>query len=85
MNNETIEITERLIEAGQSEAGGWNQAQLELLGVRWPPKRGWKRRIRGSLMLRVKAARFLALRGVTKKHQKQSAHLTDLLLNFDAT
>ena len=38
------EMRER-IESLKSEAGGWTRASLKKLGVRWPPRRGWKARL----------------------------------------
>lgn len=31
----------------QTVNGGYNKRQLELLGIVWPPKRGWKRDLLG--------------------------------------
>ena len=41
-------ITDKFIVQGISKNGGWTRAQLELLGVEWPPTRGWKGRIIGN-------------------------------------
>lgn len=71
MSQEQVPITQELIRAGESGAGGWNQAQLELLGVKWPPKHGWRRRIEGNLIPKSDAEKFVKLRGVTKKRERQ--------------
>ena len=65
--NAPVTITDELIRSGQSDAGGWNRAQLDLLGVAWPPAHGWKIKIIGKPISADTAAKFLALRGVTKK------------------
>ncbi len=75
MNEEQVQITQELIQAGESGAGGWNQAQLELLGVKWPLQHGWRRRIEGSLIPKADAEKFIRLRGVTKKHQRKFQNL----------
>jgi hypothetical protein len=31
-----------MIESLKSPRGGWSKAALEVLGVPWPPKKGWK-------------------------------------------
>lgn len=49
-DSNTIKITEDIIEAGKSNAGGWKKEQLALLGIDWPPTKGWKDRIIGELM-----------------------------------
>lgn len=43
----TIRITAELVAMGRSARGGWTKAQLELLGVTWPPDKGWKERVIG--------------------------------------
>lgn len=77
-----VPVTQRLIENGKSGAGGWTRAQLEIIGVKWPPKHGWRRRVDGALIPRSEADRFVSLKGCTKQRSKP---IVDLLLNFDAT
>lgn len=36
-----MKITREEIHKASSENGGWKKAQLELLGISWPPKPGW--------------------------------------------
>lgn len=55
-------ITQKLIESGASRFGGWSHAQLRLLGVEVPPRKGWRRRIDGQPIAPADARRFLALR-----------------------
>jgi hypothetical protein len=38
-------IDEELLMAGRSARGGWNRAQLEIIGIAWPPRAGWKKRL----------------------------------------
>ena len=38
------EMREKL-DALKSEKGGWTRANIESLGVTWPPQRGWQRRL----------------------------------------
>lgn len=39
------EITEEYIESLKTENGGWTKESLELLGVPWPPPKGWKKKL----------------------------------------
>lgn len=82
MNNKLVPITQRLIESGMSEQGGWNRKQLELIGVKWPPLRGWRRRAEGMLISESDAATFVRLKGRTIKVSKQVDGLSHLLFNF---
>ncbi len=41
-------VTDALIDAGRSGSGGWTKEQLALLGVCWPPSKGWRSRVVGT-------------------------------------
>ncbi len=42
-NDRMIWLTEtRLMEGSCSRTGSWNRKQLALIGVPWPPPKGWK-------------------------------------------
>lgn len=60
-----VRVNEELIESGKSEAGGWNSKQLSLLGVSWPPRRGWKKLAIGTCVSKESAEMFVLLRGKT--------------------
>ena len=62
-----VKITMELIELGQSNEGGWNQAQLDLVGVGWPPPKGWKQRLCGEEFPQQQLDQFLALKGEAGK------------------
>lgn len=36
------ELHRHWIEEGKSPRGGWSRAQLKLVGVPWPPPKGWR-------------------------------------------
>lgn len=59
---ETVVLTDDLLEAGLSDAGGWCKAQLAALGVKWPPRKGWRRNLIGSTISRQRYEQFLALK-----------------------
>lgn len=90
MPEEKIILTHQLIEQGRSENGGWNRNQFELLGVSWPPLKGWKERLNGTQMSRVKFEEFLELRGKTiqklkeqKKAEKKAKKTNPLQYDLD--
>jgi hypothetical protein len=56
-----VVITNDFIEAGMTPGGGWNRAQLAVIGVAWPPRRGWKRQSIGKEIDTETAQRFLDL------------------------
>lgn len=62
MADDLVAVTAELIEAGQSERGGWSKEQLALIGVAWPPLAGWKGGAVGRFIPRADAERFVSLR-----------------------
>ena len=68
---EVFEVTEEWIKASRSGNRGWNRAQLECIGVEWPPTKGWIDRIAGSLISDASKARFEQLKGRTLVVLKQ--------------
>lgn len=41
----TKEMAERYIDSFRSERGGWTKESLRHLGVSWPPKHGWRKKL----------------------------------------
>ena len=42
--DEIVIIDTDFIRLGESGNGGWNKKQFNILGINWPPKKGWKER-----------------------------------------
>lgn len=75
-----MKITEAFIEKIASGEGGWNRPQLALLGVAWPPAKGWKQTLLGKEISEEAARRLEALRDTTPKQRRAiEAGQTDLL------
>lgn len=70
MMSEKVTITEEFLTAGKSDRGSWSKAQLEVLGVNYPLRSGWKETIIGREIDRQVAAKFIALKN---KHLKKSS------------
>jgi hypothetical protein len=75
-----IEVTNELLEAAMSAAGGWSRPQLAILGVEWPPVKGWRTAVIGTLLDAEKAATLVSLKDAhksapkaTKAHQASHA------------
>jgi hypothetical protein len=73
-----MKITQDFIEAGASDAGGWNWEQFRILGVETPPRAGWRTRIEGTEISRTEANEFLALRGKGKSSKADGSLPTTL-------
>lgn len=61
-----MKLTREFIDQGKSARGGWNRKQLALLGIPWPPPRGWPKKLEGKELSDEDAAKFLELTGKTK-------------------
>ena len=59
-------VTKDWIEQFQTPGGGWTKKQLEAIGVKWPPAKGWKDRVNGSFISDKDAVLFEELH----KHQQ---------------
>lgn len=70
-SGEMVEVTEQLIEAGMSGAGGYKYYQLQLLGVETPPKSGWKEKVIGTKIPKENAIKYLALKGKMRKAEQR--------------
>src|SRR4051794_40716374 len=55
----TVPVTEALIAAARSPRGGWTRESLALLGVPWPPPKGWRRSAGSRKIPRADAERLL--------------------------
>ena len=58
----TIQVTRELIQSGMSPGGGWTKEQLAILGVRWPPKTGWREWAERRQVSESEARRFVEMR-----------------------
>ncbi len=59
---ELIKLSNKLIEKGKSINGGYSKHQLELLGIDWPPKKGWKKQIIGKQIQKNILDKFIELK-----------------------
>lgn len=59
---DTLRLTETMINAGMSRHGGWSLKQLAYLGTTWENNRGWKRRLIGKTVAKADYMRFLELK-----------------------
>ncbi len=67
----TMILTKELIHSVKNGTGGWNKPQLELLGVKWPPPKGWIERLAGTEIEEGKFTQILSLRGAKWKKRKR--------------
>ncbi len=67
-DSQLVTLTNQIIFSGAScPSGGWTRSQLKILGVSWPPPKGWKSRLLGSQVPEAKVKEFIRLRGVASR------------------
>ncbi len=60
----SVYVTRELLESGKSKNGGWSRRQLEIVGVMWPLKKGWRRQLhkKARLITESELAEFVSLK-----------------------
>lgn len=76
---EKVQITYELIDGARTPRGAWTAQQLNVLGVSWPPRHGWRQRLIGTWISAADAQRFKDL-GKKGKPPKNLATKTTLKL-----
>jgi hypothetical protein len=54
-----MKLTRQMVYDGRSLRGGWNKRQLAVLGVTWPPRKGWLDRIEGTEIAEITYLKFM--------------------------
>lgn len=65
-----MRLTSELIHSAGSNGMGFNSAQLRLLGIYWPPKKGWIRALEGKEISNSTWEQVIRLRGVRRKEER---------------
>lgn len=55
-----MRVTREWIDKFKTARGGWTKKQLAVIGVPWPPERGWKDRATGTKIDAAAQAQFEA-------------------------
>ncbi|HSH24581.1 MAG TPA: hypothetical protein VLA13_03480 [Massilibacterium sp.] len=55
-------ITEQILKEAESINGAWSRKQLETIGIKWPPPKGWKKKIIGTKVDKSKIQKLLSLK-----------------------
>jgi len=60
-------VTLDIIERAKSEKGGYTKKQLEIIGVEWPPHKGWKREFKHKQIIisQEQLKEFLNINNIT--------------------
>lgn len=67
-------LTHEMLQDAKTPAGGYNKAQLAILGIEWPPKKGWPRKLVGKEVSEELWSQFVAL---SEKHHKRNPEIIE--------
>ncbi len=72
---ESVVLTAEIFDRAASSNGGFSRAQLALFGITFPPIKGWKEQLLGTLASREVIDEFIALkdRHLTQKRHKAAS------------
>ena len=62
-----VTITLEMIADAKTKAGGYTRAQLKVLGIDWPPPKGWAKALVGQDIEESLYQQFMDARSVTSK------------------
>lgn len=68
----TIVLTHSIIHSAATNHNGFNRPQLELLGVSWPPQKGWLSSLIGKEISAQKWQLVLQLKSVRRKSDRKA-------------
>lgn len=60
-----VTITPAMLASAKTEAGGYTRAQLKVLGIDWPPPKGWAKALVGQDIEESLYQQFMDTRSVT--------------------
>ena len=60
-------ITKEWINSNKTERGAWNKQQINIIGLIWPPKKGWQAKLIGKSISSDNARIFESFKGSTNK------------------
>ena len=55
-------VTKHWLNANRTKKGGWNMGQMNILGTRWPPAKGWMKSVYGKEISIEEKLRFEELK-----------------------
>ncbi len=62
-----MQIVDRaFLQAHKAGTGSWTRKQLEILGVAWPPVKGWTHQTYGKKLTKAQVEAFIAAKGGEK-------------------
>lgn len=74
-SEDEIRITKEILMDYRTKNGAWTKSQLDVLGVKWPPKKGWHDEVIGLKLTDDEFQKFIDGKNVfVKKENKKNGH-----------
>lgn len=67
-----MKITDEWLMQNRTRAGAWTRAQLEVIGIKWPPRHGWKHQVIGKDLSDAEVARFISAANIRAKRTQKN-------------
>lgn len=67
-------VTKRYLLQHRTDKGAWTRAQIEALGISWPPAKGWQDEVIGNVLTEEKRVEFEAKRPAKQKNILSLVH-----------
>lgn len=65
-----MKLTRQMILDARTDAGGWTMAQIQCIGIKWPPYKGWIDDLVGKEISQEKYDRFVEKKNVRRPTPK---------------
>lgn len=65
----------------RTDKGAWTRAQLEVVGIKWPPSAGWISRLKGKEITEDQASEFIRCSKINAKGKTEIERLCLSVLN----
>ena len=76
-----MKVTKQFILDNRTERGAWTRAQIELLGIKWPPTKGWQQRVIGKELNNDEVDQFKKFASVNAKGKTHIERIYLTLIN----
>lgn len=77
-----MKVTKEFIMNNRTRNGAWTRAQVQALGIKWPPRHGWHNKLIGTEITEEQASQFIAGKEIFRSTKKMRQQEKTLLAYF---
>ncbi len=67
-----VTLTHEMLQNASTDAGGWTRAQIQALGIKWPPRHGWLQGLVGQQVTAAQWKEFVDAREIRRKGKRRN-------------